>query len=85
MFLKIMNFEAIKDKEHGGHEHISTTIHECKSIRFADETFEGISFTVFIVDENKPTEKAIRIDDTDKAHRAVYIMNDNGKTIQQPV
>lgn len=89
MFLKIMEFKetgSIDEKE--TKKHLSSRIIDCESVTFYDEKDQdGTEFTLFITNQNKPTEIKIRFNHSEinKGLHSVYIMNDEGKTIQKPV
>lgn len=94
MFLKIMKYKKGETTNQPSnnpeiHKHESTRIYDCaKVVFFENETDgDGIEYRLFIVDQGKTSEKSIRVDEKDAVAGlySIYIMNNNGKTIQQPV
>ncbi len=91
MFLKIMEYKKLKDSEKVGvatmaeSVHFSTNIIDCKKVTFYKDEFEDINFTVFTTDPGKETERSTRINESDYDLHSVYVMNDDGKTIQKPI
>ncbi len=95
MFLKIMRYIEVAGKKAaaGKKRRVTqkldeTQIYDCVNIGFReDKTTEGAGVTRFFMEPNTPKERVITITkaDIDKNLYAVYILNEAGKTIQQPV
>jgi len=91
MFLKIMQYKmpAKKGKilvpKRDEKYYFSTNMIDCKKVTFYEDEFEGINFTIFTTDSGRESERTIRINEEDYDLNNVYIMNDDGKTIQKPM
>jgi len=89
MFLKIMQLKDSPDKrpdqENPDKIHFSTHLIDCKKVVFYEDIHDGVKFTIFTTDPGRETERSFRVNEDENEFHNVYIMNNEGKTIQKPI